>query len=296
MKLNSNKTVNTLNYSVLTSIRPGLNRDPNTPFVLDELKWVSNSATLIYGKEEIVLVDTFLTIEHNETLIDSIVSTGKSLKYIYITHPHGDHFFGLQLLLERFPKAVAIATPAVAKGCATHIQPHWIKDFWEPRYPGQIAEKFIVPKALEHNEIELEGERMLAIDTGFTDTGDSTVLYVPSIGLIVGGDVVYNGIHAYLGETNAETRQTWRNSLDMLINLNAKWVVAGHKQPSLPDDAKILLQTRKYLEDFDRLNAETSTAVELYNAMLAIYPNYANPGSVWGGALAAKNTDRYRSG
>lgn len=292
MKSNSNKTVNTLNYSVLTSIRPGLNRDPNTPFVLDELKWVSNSATLIYGKEEIVLVDTFLTIEHNETLIDSIVSTGKSLKYIYITHPHGDHFFGLQLLLDRFPKAIAIATPAVVKGCAEHIQPQLIKNFWEPRYPGQIAEKLVIPNALDNNEFKLEGERMLVLDTGFTDTHVSTALYVPSIGLIVGGDVVYNGIHAYVGETNIETRQTWRNSLNMLIDLNAKYVVAGHKQPSLLDDPTILLQTKKYLEDFDRLNADTSTAVELYNAMLAIYPNYANPGSVWGGALAAKNTDR----
>ena len=292
MKQNSNTMADTLGYSVFTSIRPGLNRDTNTPPGLDELKWVSNSATLIYGKEDAVLVDTFLTIEHNKTLIDSIVSTGKDLKYIYITHPHGDHFFGLQLLLDRFPKAVAIATPAVAKGCAEHIQPQLIKDFWEPRYPGQIAEKLVVPNALENNEFELEGERMLALDTGFTDTHVSTALYVPSLGLIVGGDVVYNGIHAYVGETNLKTRQTWRNSLNMLIDLNAKCVVAGHKQPSLLDETTILVKNRKYLEDFDRLNAETSTSVELYNAMLAIYPNYVNPGSLWGGALAAKNTDR----
>jgi hypothetical protein len=30
-------------------------------------------------------------------------------------------------------------------------------------------------------------------------------LYVPSIGLIVGGDAVYNGIHPYLGETDAQS-------------------------------------------------------------------------------------------
>jgi len=36
--------------------------------------------------------------------------------------------------------------------------------------------------------------------------GPLNVLYVPSIGLIVGGDAVYNGIHPYLGETDAQSR------------------------------------------------------------------------------------------
>jgi glyoxylase-like metal-dependent hydrolase (beta-lactamase superfamily II) len=289
MKQNTDKLMEILDYTVFTSVRSGLNRDPQTPQGLDDLKWVSNSATLIYGKKDAVLVDTFLTIEQNHILIDSIKETGKNLKYIFITHPHGDHFFGLSLLLESFPNAVALASSAVTKGCAEHIQPEWVANFWEPRYPGQIPKSLVIPDALDNNEFELEGERLLVLDAGFTDTHVSTVLYAPSIALIVGGDVVYNGIHIYLGETTLDTRQDWKNFLTMLINLSPKSVVAGHKQPHLPDDPAILEQTKKYLDDFDRLNAETSTTIELYTVMLAIYSNYVNPGSLWGGALAAKS-------
>ncbi len=292
MALENNSKHGTLGYQVFTSTRPGLNRDPNTPPGLDDLKWVPNSATLIYGKREAVLVDVFLAIEHTNILADSIAATGKDLRYIYITHPHGDHFYGLQLLLDRFPGAVAIASPAVAKDCAEQVRPEVINGFWAPRFPGQIPEKLAVPQAMESDEFELEGEKLVVLQTGFSDTHNSTSLYVPSIGLIVAGDVAYNGVHLYLAETTRETRTEWRGALDMLAGLHPIYVVAGHKQPSFADDPAILAATRKYLEDFDRLDMETTTNLELYNSMLALHPDRANPGSLWGGALAAKKASR----
>ena len=61
-----------LHYKIFTIKRQGLNRDPNMPFVLDNLKWVVNTATLIYGKKDAVLIDCFLTIEQTNSLIESI--------------------------------------------------------------------------------------------------------------------------------------------------------------------------------------------------------------------------------
>jgi glyoxylase-like metal-dependent hydrolase (beta-lactamase superfamily II) len=283
-----NQKQDTLNYTVFTSTRPGLTRDPNMPPGLEDLKWVPNSATLIFGKHDAVLVDVFLAIEHTKVLADSIAATGKNLKYIYITHPHGDHFYGLQLLLDRFPNAKAIATKAVVKDCIEQVQPEVINSFWAPRFPGQIPEKLAVPQALENDEFELEGEKFVVVHTGFSDTHDTTSLYVPSIGLIAAGDVAYNGVHPYLAETTPATRREWIKSIDTLMALHPRSVVAGHKQPSFPDDPQILPITKKYLEDFDRVNEATSTNLELYQKMLALYPDRANPGSLWGSALVAK--------
>jgi hypothetical protein len=50
----------------------------------------------------------------------------------------------------------------------------------------------------QDRELKLEGHKLVALNTGRTDTAHSTCLHVPSIGLIVGGDAVYNGIHPYL--------------------------------------------------------------------------------------------------
>src|ERR1700744_6411880 len=88
-----------LNWDVLTIKRPGLSRD--VPPGKEALMWVANSSTLIYGKRDAVLVDTFLTVEQSQTLLDWVVASGKNLTAIYITHGHGDHFFGLAPLVER---------------------------------------------------------------------------------------------------------------------------------------------------------------------------------------------------
>jgi hypothetical protein len=76
--------------------------------------------------------------------------------------------------------------------------------------------------------------------------------------------------------------------LDGLETLHPKAVVAGHKIPENDDDQRIIDETRQYLLDFNRLNATTSSVRELYDAMLQIYPDRANPGSLWGGANKAK--------
>jgi len=104
----------------------------------------------------------------------------------------------------------------------------------------------------------------------------------------VAGDVAYNGIDQYLGETTTASREEWMRATDTLAALDPAFVVAGHKKPDLPDDPKVLAETKKYLADFNRLDAETETADELFEAMLALYPTRANPGSLWGGAKRAK--------
>ena len=67
-----------------------------------------------------------------------------------------------------------------------------------------------------------------------------------------------------------------------------RMVIAGHKKPEKTDSPGIIEETRQYIRDFDRLARMTTTASELYDEMLQLYPNRANPGSLWGSARAAK--------
>jgi len=282
----ANTTDADLQWDVLTIKRPGLTRD--LPAGKEALMWVANSSTLVYGERDAVLVDTFLTTGQSRTLLEWVVASGKNLTKIYITHGHGDHFFGLASLLERFPRAKAVATPEIVKAMREQLSPSSLDNFWRRLFPGEIPDRLPVAEPLEGNELELEGHKLVTVNAGRTDTARSTCLYVPSIGLIVAGDAVYNGIHPYLRETDTQSRLECISTLDKLEALNPKAVVAGHKVPGNDDDPRIIGETRQYLRDFNRLNAATSTARELYDAMLQVYPDRVNPGSLWGAANSAK--------
>src|SRR5258708_4313412 len=271
-----------LQWNVLTIKRPGLVRD--LPPGKKELMWVANSSTLICGGRDAILLDTLLTPGQSQTLFDWIVASGKEPTALLISHGPGGHFFGLAPLLERFPRARAVATPEVVKAMHEHLSPEMIENFWRRLFPGQIPDRLLVAEPVEDEELELEGTSSSRWTRGWTDTVPSTCLYVPSIGLIVGGDAVYNGIHPYLGETDPPSRLEWSSTLDKLEALKPKAVVAGHKVPENDDDPRIIGETRQYLRDFNRLNEATANARELYDAMLELYPDRVNPGSLWSAA------------
>jgi glyoxylase-like metal-dependent hydrolase (beta-lactamase superfamily II) len=274
-----------LQYKLL--IRRRASATQGTPPGNDDLKWVANTTTLIYGDHEALLVDTFLSDAQTDELADWVASSGRRLSTIYITHGHPDHFFGLKLLLDRFPEARAIATPAVVEAMHAALLPESVEN-WRRRFPGLIPEHFAVAEKLDQSTFKLEGKEIVAIDVGHTDTDDTTCLHVPSIGLVIAGDAIYNGTHPYLVESDHDGLLTWLAAIDKIEALKPKAVVVGHG-PLDPDNApRHVQETRGYIQDFIRLDAETTTARELYDRMLALYPYRINPGSLWGSANAAK--------
>jgi glyoxylase-like metal-dependent hydrolase (beta-lactamase superfamily II) len=275
-----------LTYQVFTARRPGLSR--GLPPGYESLMWVANSATLISGERDAVLVDTFLTIDHGARLADAVAATGKRLTHVYITHGHGDHFFGINALKARFPGLQAVAPAAVVERMQTQLEPAMMDGIFRRGFPGQIPADPGIAEVLDA-PLELEGEPLVPVATGFTDTADSTSLHVPSIRLVVAGDVVYNETHPYLAETTAATRREWMAALDALEALEPRAVVAGHKVPENDDDPRHIAETRQYLRDFERLEQVTLTPGELFDAMMARHPGRANPGSLWGAANAAKH-------
>src|ERR1700686_1046398 len=149
-----------------------------------------------------VLADTFLRIEQSSGLADAIAASGRTLKAIYVTHAHGDHFFGIKVLQDRVPDAKALATPEVVARMKLQSTPEKLKGRGRKLFPNQIPDVIAIADPLEGDEIDLEGNKLVVVRVGHTDTEESTCLHVPSIGLLGAGDAVYTGIHPSLNDPN----------------------------------------------------------------------------------------------
>jgi glyoxylase-like metal-dependent hydrolase (beta-lactamase superfamily II) len=231
------------------------------------------TSTLIFGEYDAVLVDAMTTVAEAEALANWVALHNRNLETIYITHAHFDHFFGLSVLLDRFPMARAIATPKTLNAMQMSFTPP-VERLARRLFPGQLATKFVAPEAYEQDTFTLEGHELRIIEQGHTDSPDTTSLHVPSIGLIVAGDVVYNQCRMYVGDTTPESRKNWIAALDRLAALDPEIVVAGHKKPGAPDSPSAIQDTKRYLQDFDRLQKTTTSDQELFNQMTELYPHW----------------------
>jgi len=268
---------------------------PPEPTVTDDLPpgaqqrlWSPISATLISGDRDAVLVDTLLTVGQARDLADWVGTHGKNLTSIYVTHGHGDHWFGLSVILDRFPHARAFAVPAVIEQMRQWSTPEVLASFWNSRFPGQIPDHIVLADPLPNHTIDLEGHDLVAVELGHTDTDKTTCLHVPAFGLVIAGDAAYNDVHLYLAESSQEGRRDWIAALDTIESLHPQAVIAGHKRADRYDDPGIIEETRQYIRDFDRIAQSTKTARELYEQVLALYPDRVNPGALWSSARALK--------
>ena len=282
------RDIQPLNWDVL--VTPGIPiATSDLPPGMKQAMFQAIASTLIYGKRDAVLVDAFMTVKQADALVDWVVASGKNLTTIYITHGHGDHWFGIGALLERFPNARAVARPDIVRVMRQHASPEFLERIWKAGFPGQIPDRLVIAEELKGNVIDLEGHDLVAVELGHTDTDHTTCLNVPSVGLVVAGDAAYNDVHLYLAESNAKTRREWIAALVKIESLNPRAVIAAHKRPGNDDNPRIIEETRQYIRDFDRIAEMTTTAQELYDKMLELYPYRVNPGwALWSSAHAVK--------
>jgi glyoxylase-like metal-dependent hydrolase (beta-lactamase superfamily II) len=244
-------------------------------------EWVSKSGPLfdrsgiIEGPTEIGLVDTQFTNANVHRLIADLIESGKPLRWVYVTHPHVDHFNGATLLRTAFPDAKfyaqASAIPlfagmvaerqaglgAAAPGGAPNVTAP-APTFFEP-----------VPGA----GLKVDGQP-IEIIRGFGDHPDSSVVWVRSAKTVITGDVVFSHTHAFTGDH--DDIPGWIALVKEIQALKPDRVVVGHAAPDVRRDASVLDEQIRWLEDYSAARAKDPSADAIKKAMTAKYPDYAN--------------------
>ncbi|MFJ3307403.1 MBL fold metallo-hydrolase [Streptomyces sp. NPDC086549] len=237
------------------------------------------AVTLIHGRQDAVLVDPPLTTEQAAAVGDWVEASGKRLTHIFATHGHGDHWFTAGTLAERFGAQVVASAGTIEQ---MHNNVSARQALWDKMWPGQIPPSPVTAVTVPGNRITVEGHDLSIVDVGHADSDGCTVLHVPDLDLVVAGDVIYNGVHLYLGEAADGNLGAWRKAIDSVAALEPRRIVASHQNKNLDDDAaRLIAETRRYLDDAEAALATQETPVAFFHAMLERYPERLGATVLW---------------
>ena len=208
-------------------------------------------------------------------LVADVLELGKQVKWVYVTHPHLNHFAGAGIVKAAFPQAKfygpsiqmdaemarQVATRRVALGHGT--------PGGEFNLPETAPVGF---QALPSVGLSLDGEKVEVL-IGKGDHPDSSIVWVPSAKTLIAGDVIFNRTHAFFGDH--DDLDSWINLVERAVALNPRTVVAGHSKTLNPSGDIAAVQLA-WLKDL-KAAMETEKTPEAVKALLVKkYPDFAN--------------------
>src|ERR1700732_1503593 len=153
----------------------------------------SVNSVIVEGAHEVMLVDTQLTKTSAEKVLQEIKETKKPLSVIYITHAHADHFLGLEVFREAYPRARIIASPAVVDRINKVYQEKI--DKWKTILGSGATSHVVAIEKFDGNIIEFEGSKIEVLTNIQGDTDENTMLWIPEQKILIAGDVLFNNMH-----------------------------------------------------------------------------------------------------
>jgi hypothetical protein len=116
-----------------------------------------------------------------------------------------------------------------------------------------VPDQVLFPQPIFGGRIRLDGENIEFSDDWDGDSANNTVVWIPSLRVACGTDVVNNDAHLFTIESDAARRNKWRASLKKLKAMGPKVVIPGHCSPEKLqlEDASGVDFSLKYLDDYE---------------------------------------------
>ena len=224
-----------------------------------------------WGKRDAILIDAQFTRAHAHRLVAEILSSGKNLKTVYISHGDPDYYFGLEVIKQEFPDVKVYASaPTVS----------WIKNtvdkkvaFWGPKMGMNAPINPVIPEVLPGNRLDLEGYKIEVVGLN-GDLPQRSFVWISDLKAIVGGVNVFAGLHLWTADTQSKNeRETWAKVLDKMIALNPDTVVPGHAAANTSQDVSQITYSLEYLKAYEKALDQTESSESLIKVMQQAYPD-----------------------
>jgi len=230
------------------------------------------NSVILEGTHEVMLVDAQLAKTNAERVLQEIKETKKPLSIIYITHEHADHFLGLEVFKEAYPRVRIIANSAVVDRINKVYQEKI--DKWKTILGSGATSQVVAIEKFDGNFIKFESSKIEVFKNIQGDTDENTMLWIPRQRILIAGDVLFNNMHVYTAETDSKARGKWLNSLNKIRELKPSVVIPGHSKVGAPLNATTALDfTENYLLVFEEELKKTKDSDSLINTMKERFPS-----------------------
>ena len=222
----------------------------------------------ISGKTDAVLFDVVQLRSEATKLAEMIAASGKTLTTIFISHAHPDHFMGLEVVTEHFPKAQFVSTSSVVQ----NIQKNGpgMLPMLQGRQGADGPQRLVVPDVLASDNVTVEGTELRVVEFGEGESEHMATLYWPEAKALFCADLVYNQAHLYLLEKRLDRWIAQLNTVKKFAEENVVTLYPGHGSPV---DLSEIAATQAYLQDF-AMAVQIGNAAEAEQKMLSQYPDY----------------------
>jgi glyoxylase-like metal-dependent hydrolase (beta-lactamase superfamily II) len=236
----------------------------------DDQFWTNS--VIIEGAHEVMLVDAQLTKTNAERVMQEIKTTKKPLSIIYITHEHADHFLGLEVFKDAYPRVRIIANSAVVDRI-NKVYREKI-DKWKTILGSGATSQVVAIEKLDGNSIKFENSKIAILKNIQGDTDQNTMLWIPGQRILITGDVLFNNMHVYTAETDSKAREKWLHSLNKIRQLRPSVVIPGHSKVGASLDATTAVDfTENYLLIFEEELKKAKDPESLINTMKERFPS-----------------------
>lgn len=240
------------------------------------------TASLISGNKQVMLVNGFFNRADALRAAAQILDSGKTLTTIFVSHGDPDYYFGLESLIDIFPKAKVVATAATI----AHIEQTQAAklQFCSPKMGNNAPTRLILPTLASAEHLLVDGETV-----EIQGSGAKTYLWIPSAKAVVGGITVFGNMHLWMADdAKPADWALWRGALDGIQALKPALVIAGHATANSPTDQRAVTFTQTYLAQYAKANSTSKNSAELIQSMQRLYPDLPEVSNLQMGAKVVK--------
>jgi len=225
------------------------------------------TSQIIETENGVVIVDAQFVRPFAKEVAAYVKGLKKLIKRVIVTHAHPDHWFGLELYTDYPIYALPEVSALIDKFGDMFIKKN------KAKRGDLVTDKKVVPQhAIKKGTEVIDGVTFEFIKLGAAEVPVQLAVKLPELKTLIAQDIVYNGIHLFLGQNAFDG---WINVLKTLkADKDIKTVLAGHGKSA---DPSVYDKMIAYLEDAKNIFAAAKNGEEFKQGLIKKYPDYKAP-------------------